>query len=422
MKIQKVKGTRDFYPEDMKLHNWILSKWKKVAEKLAYKEFDGPMLENAELWKVKSGDEIPEQMYTLNDKSGRLLAVRPELTPTLARMVAERQKVLKKPIKWFSSPRCWRYENPQSGRLREFWQFNMDALGSDSMSLDAEIILSSIMIMEEFDLDETYFYVRISNRKVIRSILKAIGVEENNLNKISSVIDKKDKLTENDFIEMLKEQKMTDKQVQILLKTLLIDNITNIDKLDIKLDTDGTDGINELKELMHLLELYGVGKYCKMDLSIMRGFDYYTSTIFEVFDKSNKFRAIAGGGRYDDLVSVFEGDRCPGVGYGMGDVVLELFLREHNKIPDLNDNIDFFIALIDDSVMDEAIKITQILRKKYNVEMELIGRKLGKQLSYTDAKKVIIVGKEDLEDNKITLKDMDTGDETKISINDIKDI
>lgn len=417
--VQGLKGTRDFYPKEMNELNLIFNVWKSSARKFNYKEFDGPMLEPAELWTLKSGSEIPEQMYCFEDKGGKKIAVRPELTPTLARMVAAKQKELQKPIKWFSIARCWRYEAPQSGRLREFFQLNVDCLGTESMMADAEVIATAVEIMKSFGCTENDFYVRLNNRKLIASMILGAGVPKEKLQETSRIIDKKDKLSEQDFMLALKEQNVKQETIDNIL-VMLKSTIAYI-KED-KLDESGKKGYRELMELIGYLNAYGIFKYCKIDFTIMRGFDYYTSTVFEVFDKSGEFRAIAGGGRYDDLVKDFGGEKCPGVGYGMGDVVLGLFLKKLNKMPGAKQEVDYYVAPVNEAVVKQAVEVANKLRKKADVEIDITGKNLKKQFDYANsinAKKIVIVGEKDLKEGKVTIRDMKSGNEEKVDLNSL---
>lgn len=419
MRIQSLKGTRDFYPEEKRVQNYIFNTWKEVAEKYGYSEIDGPILEPVELF-AKSGEEVPEQMYILTDKSDRRLAIRPELTPTIARMVAQKQKEMQKPIKWYAISRCWRYEAPQQGRAREFFQFNIDVLGTDNMIADAEIIMTAIRIMRTFKLTKKDFFVRISNRKLLQSLLLSLEIKKEKFQDIYRLIDKIDKMNKNDFKLALKDKGLSSKQVDDTLKILSIKELKEIEKYE--LDKNGEEGLKELKELFSYLKTYKADGFCRLDLSIMRGFDYYTSTVFEVFDAEKEFRAIAGGGRYDNLVDMFEGEKCAGVGYGMGDVVLELFLRKKKKIPALFKELDYYVAPVNEKVRKEAIKIAENLRESYNVETDLTGRSLRSQLDYANsikAKNVVIVGEKDLKDKQVTLKDMKSGKERKVKLNEI---
>jgi len=396
-----MKGFRDFYPEQQRIQNYIFNIWKKIASNYGFEEFSAPILEPVELYK-KSGDEIPEQLYTLTDKSKRKLTLRPELTPSLARMINQNPN-LPKPIKWFSIPECFRYENIQTGRSRSFFQLNLDTIGTKSMKADAEIIVTSIKIMNAFKLTNKDFYIRISNRKLINDLMNELNIK--NTKPIFRIIDKINKIPKKDFENELKKEKCTTKQIKEINRLLKI--------TDLKYIKSKSQGLKEIKELFTYLNQFGVSKYCKLDLSIMRGFDYYTSTIFEVFDKTLKFRALAGGGRYDNLANQ------PGIGYGMGDLVLELFLKEKNKLPELKNDLDYYIICVNNKIWKTGIKIAESLRKNYKVDIDLNDRNLKKQFKYANiknAKNVIIIGSNELKKNQIRIKNMKTGKESLKSI------
>ncbi len=412
MKIEKTKGTKDFYPKDKAIQNYLFNTWKSTALKFGYEEIEAPILEPLELYTEKSGQEIVEQMYVLEDKSGRKLALRPELTPSIARMIAQ-DKSLQKPLRWFSTPYCFRYERQQLGRSRQFSQFNVDLLGLKTMKADAEIIAITAETMKAFNCTEKEFAIGINNRKLINSIIDNLKIKDKDY--LYKLIDKKSKMSEEEFTKGLKEIKLTNDQIKSLNKLF---SIKNIDEL--KYFKYDEDAFKEIKELFSLLKAYDVLKYCKLDLTIVRGLDYYTSTVFEVYDVEKEFRAIAGGGRYDNLVDIFGGEPCPGIGFGMGDVVLELFLTKLNKIPELNKQIDFFIATI--NVDKEAVEVAAKLRKKFNVELNLTDKNIKKQLDYANsikAKNVLIIGEEEVKKKKVTLKDMKTGKESLISIDSL---
>ena len=400
--METVKGTRDFYPEEMAIENYILNTWKSIALKYSYKEIEGPILESADIYK-SSGQEIPEQTYRLTDKSGRELVLRPELTPTIARMIQQR-KDLSRPIKWFSLPRCFRYEAPQLGRTREFYQLNIDCLGSESMLADAEVIATSIDIMKAFGLTEKDFYIRISNRKVLQSLIQQVS--QSSTREIFRLIDKKDKLPEETFLFNLKELGLSKDQVERLLSFLAI---SQIDKIQMYCkDMLGRQGYEELSSLWKYLEQMSLLAYCRLDLTIMRGFDYYTSTVFEVFDSNKGFRAIAGGGRYDDLAGI------PGVGYGMGDVVLQLFLESKGKLKKLPKQKTIYLLYIDEALYPKAYKLAQELREVINIEMDIMKKSIQKQFEYCNQQGfpyIILLGDDELKKQKFKLKDMQTGKE-----------
>ncbi len=416
MKIQPLKGTRDFYPEEKYIQDYIFQTWENVAKKFGYSNIDGPMLEPADLWRLKSGSEIPDQMYVFNDKGNREIAVRPELTPTVARMIAEKQSTLTMPIKWYSIGRFWRYERSQAGRLREFFQFNLDCIGSDNMNLDAEVIVVGIQIMINFGLTDKDFCVRIGNRKLIQSLILSSGVTKKQLPDVARLIDKLDKIGEDNFTKSLIDLKLNKKVVNALKKTLKL-KLNEIKKLD--LDKDGMQGLKEIVSLMNLLKNYDVKKFVQFDSTIMRGLDYYTSTVFEISDKNKQYRAIAGGGRYENLIEDFGGKPLSGVGFAYGDVVLQLFLEAKNKLPKYDKQIDYFISVVDEKALPYAIKVAQYFRNDNNVEMELIARNVSKQFKYADkinANKVVVIGLDEMKSKQVKIKDLKSGKEIKKSI------
>lgn len=384
--IQKVKGTKDYYPKDKHIQNYIFNIWKTTSKKFGYEEIDAPIIEPLELYTKKSGAEIESQLYSFTDKGGRKLALRPELTPSIARMIAQ-DKSLKKPLRWFSIPRCYRYEQPQSGRQREFFQFNLDLLGIDSIKADAEVIATAVEMLKAFGLTEKDFIVKISSRKLIKN------------KSILPILDKKDKLTKEEFqTEIGKLSKPAQKDINSLLKEKIKDK--------------------ELGELFTYLKEYGIDKFCEIDPTVVRGLDYYTGIVFEIRKRKGKLRAIAGGGRYENLVETFGGEKCPGVGYGMGEETLTLLLEQANKLPDIKKEIDFFIATIG----VDGEKIATKLRKKYSIELNLTDKPLAKQIKYAEsikAKNVVIIGEEEIKTKKLTIKNLETGKQEKKGIDDI---
>lgn len=416
MKIESVKGTRDFYPELMQKENYIFNVWRKICQKYGYEEFDGPTLEYSDLWKIKSGNEIPDQMYVFKDKGDREVAIRPELTPTLARMVALKQKSLSKPIKWFSIPRCMRYEQPQSGRLREFFQLNVDCLGSDDVFSDAENIAVAIEIMISLGFSSKDFYVRLSNRTLLEQIMTQIGVTK--VSDVFRLIDKKTKISKQNFDSELSLLTSNTKLIQSFLE---ITNLKELNAFIIKNSLDKNsiikESFDELSTLFNYMNSYGFSKYVQFDPTITRGFDYYTRTVFEVYDKSQKYRAIAGGGRYDNLVKDFGGEAISGVGFGMGDVVLSLFMDEKKLTKEYQKDYDYYVAIIKESdenineqLKNYSIKISQLLREKGNcVFLDLSLKKINKALEYANKNNVpfvVIVGLNEMTNNSYLIKDM----------------
>lgn len=419
MKIPPVKGTRDFYPAEMAVRNWIIDGWKKVSVRNGFEEYDGPIFEYLKMFQIKSGDEIVEQLFSLQDRGGRDLALRPEITPTLARMVNKRINSLPKPIKWFSVPRLFRAERPQKGRLREFFQWNIDIIGEDSVLADAEVVFCTLDYLRDIGLSSNDIVVKISSRKMLASVLNKIGIPEENLDSLYVVLDKKNRLPAETFEEMLNDL-LPNSQMAGEVRTFM--EFKTIQDIEKKFGRQ--EGFDELVGLMKLLDSMGVGDYYRFDLGIVRGLAYYTGIVFEIYDKASELRAIGGGGRYDNLLRDFGGPAMSAAGMGMGDCVLEILLREKGlldvKVP--KKGLDFFIVRVPTIVafgdgagptpLEVAVKLAAELRKidqRVDVSYKLIG--LGKQLkeaSDRNSENCIIIG-EEYENKKLAIKDMATG-------------
>jgi histidyl-tRNA synthetase len=318
------KGTRDFYPADMALRERIFSSWHATCKRYGFELYDGPMFEHLELYTQKSGDEIEKQLYTFQDKGGRLIALRPEITPTLARMVAEKGNNLKRPLRWYSIPRVCRYERMQKGRTREFFQLNMDILGIQGIQADAELIAAAIDMMRDLGFTQDDFSVRISSRNLLEGLFLAVGLKRESLGALYGLLDKKHKISEEDFSSELSAICTDEGQRERIRKILGASSLLSV--VDIQPDIPA---IKELDTLFSLLNAYGLSQYVTFDIGIVRGLAYYTGTVFEVFDKMRTMRAIAGGGRYDRLVAMYGGPDTPAVGFAAGDVVLAAIRGVH---------------------------------------------------------------------------------------------
>jgi histidyl-tRNA synthetase len=415
MKIPPVKGTRDFYPPDMAIRNFIIDGWKKVSLRNGFEEYDGPIFEYLKMYQIKSGDEIVEQLFSLTDRGGRELALRPEITPTLARMVNQQINALPKPIKWFSVPRLLRAERPQKGRLREFFQWNIDIIGIDEPLADAEIIFTTVDYLRNVGLTSKDIKVRISSRKLLAAVLKGYGVPDEKLESLYVVLDKKAKLPAETFEQMLAEQ-VPDKETFVkILAFMKIDSLPELGEL-INAESGELAAFNEIKEVLYTLETMGVGDFCVYDPSIVRGLAYYTGIVFEVHDAVGDLRAICGGGRYDNLLRDFGGPSISATGMGMGDCVLEILLRERGlldkQVP--KRQIDYFVACTGD-IGNEALQIITKLRSigyssNFSYKMGGLSKQL-KEASAQNAKKCVIIGEEELRENNITIKNMATGEQ-----------
>ena len=423
MKIPQVKGTRDFYPPQMAVRNWIIDGWKRVSLRNGFEEYDGPILERLEMYQIKSGDEIVEQLFSLQDRGGRQLAIRPEITPTLARMVNQQINSLPRPIKWFSVPRLCRAERPQKGRLREFFQWNIDIIGSDACEADAEIVFATLDYMREVGLTSSDIKAKISSRRLLAVVLRALGIAEGALEALYPVLDKRAKLPPDAFEELLAEQVPDGATVRRILDFMAIDSLDKIDEV-VAVDDHVRDAKDELARVFATLNDMDVRDYCVFDPSVVRGLAYYTGVVFEVHDIVGELRAICGGGRYDNLLRDFGGPAVSATGMGMGDCVLEIILEErgllHDRIP--KPKLDFFVACVDDVFRSTVYEITGKVRAGgRSAGFSYKSGGLSKQLKDAvaqNAKKCVIVGEEYVERNEIVLKDMATGEQECVDANE----
>jgi histidyl-tRNA synthetase len=415
MKIPPVKGTRDFYPPDMAVRNWIIDGWKKASIRNGFEEYDGPIFEYLKMFQIKSGDEIVEQLFSLTDRGGRDLALRPEITPTLARMVNQRINSLPKPIKWFSVPRLFRAERPQKGRLREFFQWNIDIIGEDSVLADAEVIFTTVDYLRQIKITNRDIRVKISSRKLLSSALLNTGVPQNKLNSVYVLLDKYKKLPNDTFNQLLHEQVINSSIAGKIMDFMQAETLSLIPEI-IGSSAEVDEAIQELAQLKEWLSQMGVWRYCDFDPSIVRGLAYYTGVVFEVHEFSQELRAICGGGRYDNLLKDFGGPSIPATGMGMGDCVLGILLEEKGILDKqiAKPKLDYFIAYVDESYRDTSVQVAMKLRSKgfpANFSYKVI--KLNKQLkqaSEQNAVNCIIIG-EEFKENKLVFKNMATGDQ-----------
>ncbi len=420
MKIQAVKGTRDFYPEDMTVRNWIIDGWKRVSIRNGFEEYDGPMFEYLKMFQIKSGEEIVEQLFSFEDRGGRELALRPEITPTLARMVNQKINSLPRPIKWFSVPRLFRSERPQKGRLREFFQWNIDIIGVDDVLADAETIFCALDYLKEVGLTPDDVVVKISNRKMLAELLKLIGIKENQLDNLYAVLDKRSKLPDDTFEEMLTEGIANKEKRDKIIELMTIKSIEQI-KNCLELNKEAEEAVSELRRLFELLGVMGVSDYCVFDIGIVRGLAYYTGIVYEIYDKQSELRAIGGGGRYDNLLNLFGGPDIPATGFGIGDCVLAILLEEKGLLQKQlsTSQLDYYVAFADEQYQQKAIEITSKLRiAKFaaNFSYKPIGlSKQLKQASEQKAKKCIIIGSE-IEENQLVIKNMASGEQQQIDL------
>ena len=419
LSTQPYKGTRDFYPDDMRLRNWFFGKIRASLELAAFEEYNGPMLESLEMYIAKSGEEIAnEQTYNFTDRGGRRLAVRPEMTPTVARLVAGKIGELNFPLKWFSIPNLYRYERPQRGRLREHWQVNVDIFGCDGFEADLEVISTAVMLLKGFNADESMFKVHINNRRFFNDVIASIaGTDAEGSRRVSKVVDRKNKVTREAYEKEMAELGIDGDKIA------RIDALYSMSVEDAAALCPESQGSRELLELFAQLKNAGLDKYCVFDFGIIRGLDYYTGTVFEVFDEApENNRAMFGGGRYDNLVGLFvKNTNITGVGFGFGDVTLENFLVTHKLIPDIyNQGTKVLVTRFDDVPYEKYIALTDKLRDMGIVSSMYIGtKKFGKQIDYAvkgHYSHVAIMGASELEAGVVKIKDLNSREESEIKL------
>lgn len=411
LKTEPYKGVRDFYPEDMAIQRYIFDMWSKTAESFGYERYDASILEPSDLYKSKGAENaeiINDQSYTFIDRGEREVTLRPEMTPTIARMVAGRRRELKFPLRWYSIPNLFRYERPQRGRLREHWQLNCDMFGGDDYSADVEIIALAYQTLINFGATPDMFEIQVNDRALMTRLYTAIGVNESAISAITKLNDKRNKIDietyRNELVSIVNDE------------TLAEEIIIMLDKSD-----EQTDVIVGLAEL-------GINNVV-FNKSLARGFDYYTGTVFEIFDKSGENnRSLLGGGRYDNLTQMFDNDPISGIGFGMGDVTMRDFLETHKLLPShLKTTAPTLIIIPTDSALNlEAQKIAQFLRSRdIRVTTDIGTKKLGKKITDAADRGVIyaiIVGENEIKSNHFTLKNLEHNSEENGNIDELSTI
>lgn len=411
MKIPSVKGTRDFYPPLMVRRNWILDGWKKVSHRNGFEEYDGPIFELLQMYQIKSGQEIVEQLFSLHDRGGRDLAIRPEITPTLARMVNQQINALPRPIKWFAVPRLCRAERPQKGRLREFFQWNVDIIGEDRADADAEIIFTTLDYLRTVGLTAQDVRAKISSRRLLAAVLTSIGIPADRLDPIYAVLDKKPKLPAETFESLLAEQVPDKDLARKILDFMSLDSVEGVARV-VEPNEALDKATDELRGVLGVLNAMGVGEYCVFDPGIVRGLAYYTGVVFEVHDIAGELRAICGGGRYDNLLRDFGGPAVGATGMGMGDCVLEILLEQRGLLDSQVPKrvIEYFVAVADPQFADAMYRVVaQIRSKGHSANFSYKQGGLSKQLKEAagqNAGKCVIVGQEYAQNRQLVVKNM----------------
>jgi histidyl-tRNA synthetase len=404
--IQAVRGTRDFYPEDMVRRQWLYGHIRGVSEQFGYQEYDGPFLEKLELYAAKSGDElVKEQSYVFSDRSGTMIALRPELTLSLARMVAEISKSALFPLRWWSFGPFWRYERTQKGRSREFFQWNIDLLGVDAPQADAEMIAIAATLFRRVGLRPDQIRIKVNNRKLAESRLRDFGIDADQRAFVFHLIDRRDKMSEAAWRDYALEGGLNSAAYDALVSYLSND--------------DGWNHSSDLAECLEACGALGVEEYVEYDPSVIRGLDYYTGTVYEARDVKGHHRSILGGGRYDNLVAEVGGDRIPGTGFAMGDIVFSLVLEENGVVPDLKTNpAQVFVTSFDESTISESRGVSAELRRAgFSVEWYPEPARLPRQFKYADRQGIpvaVILGPEEIAQGTVAIKDLVSGEQRTI--------
>lgn len=425
---QPYRGTRDFFPAQKRVRDYLFEMMSKTAESFGHEPYDGPMVEEVELYKAKSGQElINEQIYSFTDRGERFVAIRPEMTPTLARMIAQVHREVPKPIRWYAIPNLMRYEKPQRGRLREHWQFNCDVFGAPALTGELEVITVLITLLENLGANDKHFEILINDKKIVDALLKDLcQLDEETSYKIIKIIDRSKKVSAEALDKMINEVVSDQKTINTLKSYLALEDFDQLFKFcqTYKL----TEQSQNLEKFLQLAKVSGLENYLTYEPSIVRGLDYYTGIVFEAFDKNpENRRALCGGGSYESLLQIFGEEAVPGVGFGLGDVTLTDFLTTHKLLPDLSlPTNDLYLSFQSDEALSTTLALARSLRKSgLKVITTLESTKFKKVFSLAEkagAKFVALIGDSELQDKTIEIKNLNTREQHKLAIDDTASI
>ncbi len=412
MNLSPPRGTRDFYPAEMRLRTWLHGHFREVAGRFGFEEYDAPVVETAGLYVRKAGEEIVDQIYTFQDKSGRDLALRPEMTPSLARMVLQKGGALGLPIKWFSVPQCWRYERMTRGRRREHFQWNMDVFGVAEVTAEAELLAAAAALFEDLGLGAEEVDVRVSNRRLLHGLLQACGVGDDLFGPICVLLDKLEKVPREAVEEELGRLGV---EAVVVDRALEFASCATLEEARVL----GGDekGLEDLERLFELAAAYGCADWLRFDPSLVRGLAYYTGIVFEAFAARGGLRALCGGGRYDRLLSAFGGRDVPACGFGFGDAVIVELLKDLGRLPELPARVDDVVFAFAGDLRAPAMEVAARLRRAgRSVDLILEEKRMKWAFRHADAAgagRLVLLAPEEWERGVVRVRDLATGVEVE---------
>jgi histidyl-tRNA synthetase len=423
-RFSALPGFRDFYPEDLAVRQYIFRTWREVARRYGFQEFDGPPLEPIELYVKESGPEILEQTYNFTDRCDRHVALRPEMTPTFARMVGARVGGMRKPVKWYAIPQLFRYERQQRGRLREHFQLNLDIVGEEGAAADAELLAAAIDTLRAFRLTEEDFVARISDRRLLRVLLLDAGVPEGDLVLVYNLVDKLDREGRDAVATRLAEEAglvpdVVDGVLEPFEHTTFGDFTRWVEGRGDDVREELEEVLADMRSLFDALEAMGLGGFLRFDLSVVRGLGYYTGIVWELFDARGELRAIAGGGRYDGLLAAVGGTDLPALGFGMGDVVLRELLADRELLPDTARATDYYLVSVTDGERGEMVRLAHRLREagrsvEYGYRQQGVGKQF-KNAAAAGARRTVVLGPDEVAAGEVVVREMGGGEERRLS-------
>ena len=403
----------------MRIRNWLFDNFRAAARSHGFEEYDSPVLEHEELYTRKQGEEITQQLYNFEDKGGRRVALRPEMTPSLARMVMARAGAMPTPIKWFSIPQCWRYERTQRGRGREHYQWNVDIWGSDAVQADAELLSVLVSFFQRVGLNADDLAISISSRKVLEEVLGSLGISGDAFAATCIIVDKMDKLPAEVVEQQLSEQGLDASAISVIQSTL---GLSDLDSLAAALG-EGSGAVAELATLFDLIDSYGIADWVTFDASVVRGLAYYTGPVFEAHDRGGKLRAICGGGRYDRLLSSLGGNDMPATGFGFGDMVIMELLNENGLVPDLPSGNQDIVIAINEDLRSAAMSVATKLRASgRSVDLVLEDKRMKwafRHAERTGAQRLVMVMPDEWAAGNVRIKELESGEESDVAVGDL---